>query len=174
MSNDPPDNNLVVTTSKIEALLAPPDEADLDEEDIEDETVYPARPDVVQYVNVPKTHINHTYRNFSNMPMDHSYVMPSIIDDMTFHEKLYSILSSATKTTREAINWCHHGRAFVINDATKLNRYGILAHFGYNKVQRFRKDLCARGYKRLGPSNAEPEYFYSEVTAVPMVCRFAC
>lgn len=124
---------------------------------------FPVRPSPIKYVQVAKTHTNHTYRDFSCMPIDASYEFPARIEQMTFHERLYHMLTLNTARRSLAIDWCCHGRAFHIQNAEYLEHMGILrCHFGFNSVQRFRKQLHNYGYKMLVRSSSN-ECYYSEV-----------
>lgn len=113
--------------------------------------------------------MNHTYRNFSDTARDESYTLPTDVTEMTFHEKLYHILSSSRDIYREAIKWSSHGRAFEIVDTAKLSKFGILrTYFGSNIVPQFRKQLHNHGYKQLTTNVGGMEAYYSEVSCV---CR---
>lgn len=134
--------------------------------EISSTVVYPARPDVVKFVNAPKSHYNHTYRNFSNMPVDRSYTFPVNLSSMSFHEKLYHLLSTDNIGHRQSINWCPEGRSFEITSPQKLVRFGILhAYFGYGMMQQFRKELNKYGYKQLARDTGSLARYYSEVSS---------
>ena len=133
----------------------------------EEETIsgnpYPARPSTIQFVQIPRTHVNHTYRDFAEMPSDPTSTIPSTIEQMTFHEKLYHLLTLDTFHIHRAIGWCSHGRAFQILSVEHLEHSGILrCYFGFNTIQRFRKQLNVHGYKLLTRARSH-ETYYSEV-----------
>lgn len=137
----------------------------------DDETIsgkpFPARPSYIRFVQMPKTHQNHSYRDFTNMPRDPAgYVFPTQIEDMTFHEKLFHLLTYSTVQCRQAIDWCCHGRAFEIRNVEGLERLGILrCYFGFNGIQRFRKLLNNYGYKQLIRGVGHSDRYYCEVSA---------
>lgn len=132
---------------------------------------YPARPTLIKIVQVPKLFENHTYRDFSEMPMDLEYRFPNSIEHMTFHERLYHLLTFSPVQYRQAICWCCHGRAFEFLHVDGLVLLGILrSYFGYNNIRRFRKQLSNHGYKQLTPTLiVNNERFYSEVSAPALV-----
>ena len=125
---------------------------------------YPVRPDTVKFVNVGKSFVNHTYRDFTSMPNDGNYVFPNTIESMNFHEKLYHLLTFNKATSSGVtIGWCCSGRAFRIRQAEALTGLGILRfYFGYNCMQRFQKDLNSNGYKQISRASGGT-CFYSEV-----------
>ena len=144
------------------------------------DVVYPVKPNAIQFVEMPKTvrcnhtlsnlhahfhgqHVNHTYRDFSCMPAEANFAFPVSVDRMSFHEKLYHLLTFTSAHCRQLINWCSHGRAFEIIDPDELKNLGILRlYFGYDSVQRFRKQLNDYGYKPL-VRDPKKTSFYSEV-----------
>lgn len=129
---------------------------------------YPARPDTIKFVQMPKTTTNHTYRVFTNMPPDPSYRIDlNTLDQLNFHEKLYSLLVALTNEQLRPIDWCHGGRAFCIRDVEKLLRAQHLQrYFGSNSIHRFRKQLVCYGYKQLtrNPAVYGADCYYSEVS----------
>jgi hypothetical protein len=123
----------------------------------------PGHPNVVQIVQRPRTHVNHTYRDFSSIPNGGSYSIPGDIDRMTFPEKLFHLLSSTSSYAQESISWRPHGRAFRIKSEDFLQKYGLLKlYFGYARVQRFFKQLLNHDFKQItqGPDKG---CFYNEV-----------
>lgn len=81
------------------------------------------------------------------------------------------MLSAETNTTREAVAWGRYGRTFQILDDTKLRHYGVLQfYFGYNKVERFKKELQTHGYKKL-TSLGSGDHYYSEVRG-DLECKY--
>lgn len=167
-------------TSQLETSQQQPrDRADssvaADLSDFQEETIsgkpYPARPEFFKFVRMPKTHANHTYRNFSNMPNDQLYTFPTRISDMNFHEKLYHLLClSVVERGHATIAWCHKGRAFYVPDVEKLTNSQLLQrYFEYNNIQRFRKQLCNYGYKSIirDQDLFGADCYYSEVCYAP-------
>lgn len=125
---------------------------------------YPSAPSTVKFVNVGKAFENHTYRDFTNIPKDDAYSLPVAIEEMSFHEKLYHLLSY-NPTTRDGsiIGWCLHGRAFQVKHVKALESLGtIRCYFGFNSFKRFRKQLRNNGYKHISKALGGNCY-YSEV-----------
>lgn len=127
---------------------------------------FPARPNTIKYVHIAKTHTNHSYRDFTCMPMEPNYTFPGNVEQMTFHERLYHLLTLDTAQRRLAIDWCCHGRAFHILNVEYLEHLGILrCYFGFSSVQRLRKQFNNYGYKLLVRASSS-ECYYSEVSSI--------
>lgn len=124
----------------------------------------PGHPNVIQIIQRPRTHVNHSYRDLSAIPNDGTYSLPNEIDRMSFPEKLYHLLSSTSSYAQESIVWRHHGRAFCLKSEDYLQKYGLLKlYFGYARIQRFFKQLLNHDFKQIthGPDNG---CFYNEVS----------
>lgn len=131
---------------------------------------YPARPSTIQFVQIPRSHTDHTYRDFSEMAIEEGYTFPVDIEQMTFHEKLYHLLTYTSVQCRQSIDWCCNGRAFEIKSTEGLEQLGMLrCYFGFNGIQRFRKQLNNYGYKLLTRFTTHERY-YSEVSFTDFCC----
>ena len=129
----------------------------------EKEHVFPVQPDTIQIVNKPRTYVNHTYRDFSNVPPESGYVIPKDITEMTFSQKVHGMLSCDQEYARQAIEWCTHGRAFRIVSPVSLENSGLLkTYFGHSRYTTFLKQLTTYGFKRL-TEGRDSGCFYSEV-----------
>jgi hypothetical protein len=74
---------------------------------------FPVEPRVLQAFKKSRSHVNHSYRDFSNVPANlNDTPMPSLIDDMTFNQKVHHILSCEEYS--KFISWLPHGRAFKV------------------------------------------------------------
>lgn len=132
---------------------------------------YPVQPNTIQVVKKPKTHVNHSYRDFSNVPTTRPYTLPSKMEEMAFAEKVYYLLSGSDEHAAEAMEWCSHGRAFRISNEGILENFGLLKkYFGYNRSSKFRKQLINHGFKEL-TQGRDNGCFYSEVR--PRWCRLS-
>lgn len=103
------------------------------------------------------------------MPIEEDYSYPTDTEQMTFHEKLYHMLTYTAVHNRQAIDWCCYGRAFVIKNADALVRLGLLrVYFGLASIQRFRTQLHCNGYRILVTqevqTNGGSDCYYSEVS----------
>jgi hypothetical protein len=77
------------------------------------DVVYPVEPRVLQAFKKPRTHANHSYRDFSCVPAEgKDATLPSSIDEMSFNQKVYHILSC--EEYAKYISWLPHGRSFRI------------------------------------------------------------
>ena len=125
---------------------------------------YPVQPNVIQVINKPRTYVDHSYRDFSNMPVEPSWEFPKKREDMSYPQKLYELLSSNSEYTRQYIRWCSHGRAFQVVDPKNLAASGILkTHFGHNRYAQFVRMLANHGFKSLTVGR-DSGCFYSEVS----------
>lgn len=129
----------------------------------EKEHVFPAQPNIIQVVNKPRTYVNHTYRDFSNVPPESGYVIPKDITEKTFSQKIYDMLSADQDNARHVIEWCTHGRAFRIVNPVFLENSGLFkAYFGHSRYTKILKQLTNHGFKRL-TEGRDCGCFYSEV-----------
>lgn len=127
----------------------------------------PGHPNVVQIIQRPRTHVNHTYHDLSEIPNDGTYSLPGDIDLMTFPEKLFHLLSSTSSYAQESIVWRPHGRAFRIKSEEYLQKYGLLKlYFGYARIQRFFKQLLNHDFKEI-TQGLDKGCFYNEVRIAP-------
>jgi hypothetical protein len=75
---------------------------------------FPVPPTIIQVVKKPRTFTNHSYRDFSNVPVEgNESKKPPSIDDMCFAEKVHDILSQ--QEYNNYISWMPHGRAFRVS-----------------------------------------------------------
>jgi hypothetical protein len=130
----------------------------------EDEETYPVQPNIIHIVTKPRTHVNHTYRDFSSVPLpDGSTKMeiPQDVSQMSFHLKVYHLLSTKVEPSNSSIEWCSHGRAFRIVQIERLE-YRLPLYFGHNRLSKFRKQLIDHGFKLI-TEGRDSGCYYSEV-----------
>ena len=130
----------------------------------EDEETYPVQPNVIHIVTKPRTHVNHTYRDFSSVPLPDGTTkieIPQDISQMSFHLKVYHLLSTKVKLSDSSIEWCTHGRALRIIHADGLE-YRLPPYFGHNRLSKFRKQLVDHGFKLI-TEGRDSGCYYSEV-----------
>jgi HSF-type DNA-binding len=107
---------------------------------------YPVEPRIIQVIKNPKTVVDHSYRDFSNVPppaveettgaaAGGGYSRLSI-DDMSFAQKVYHMLS--VDEYSDWMHWLPHGRAFKIAVPKRLEQSQILKkYFGHNRYSSF-------------------------------------
>lgn len=135
-----------------------------------EEITYPVKPNTIHVVRGKKSVVNHTYRDFSNVPPAVPYTMPKAVEDRSFPENLYCLLSEKKQYSSQAIEWCSHGRAFRILNRDFLEKYGLLKlYFGFNSFKKFVKRLNDNDFRKL-TTGPDKECFYSEVRS--FVCFF--
>ena len=109
---------------------------------------FPVQPLVVQLVKRPKSYVNHSYRDFSQIPPEEGYVAPVAVDQMTFAQKIHHMLSDPENGN--VITWMTHGRAFKITAPKKLEK-DILPRYidGHCHYSSFLTKLRINGFKLL-------------------------
>jgi hypothetical protein len=130
----------------------------------EDDVTYPVHPNIIHIVTKPRTYVNHTYRDFSNVPLPDGSTKIEIPPDaahMSFHLKVYSILSTQVEPSNSSVEWCTHGRAFCIVHGDRLE-YRLPLYFGHNRLSKFRKQLIDHGFKLI-TEGRDAGCYYSEV-----------
>lgn len=129
----------------------------------EKEHVFPVKPSTIQVIKRPRTYVNHSYRDFSNVPPEAGDKIPANIAEKTFAQKVHDLLSSDNEFARQAIEWCTHGRAFRIISPNFLENSGLLkTYFDHGRHSKFLKQLVNYGFKRL-TEGRDSGCFYSEV-----------
>ncbi|EEC48287.1 predicted protein [Phaeodactylum tricornutum CCAP 1055/1] len=109
---------------------------------------YPVLPRVVQVCKLPKTHVDHSYRDFSSVPPEAGYDNPASVEEMTFACKLHAMLMNPE--CQGIINWLPHGRAFRILVPKKMEQDKILMrYFGHNRYSSFLSQLKNYGLKMI-------------------------
>ena len=141
----------------------------------EDEETYPVQPNCIHIVTRPRTYVNHTYRDFSCVPLPNGSTMleiPQDISQMSFYLKVYHLLSMEKEASSSSIEWCTHGRAFRIVRVESVERH-LQSYFGYNRLSKFRKQLVDNGFKLI-TEGRDCGCYYSEVRIYKhnMVCEF--
>ena len=135
----------------------------------EEEETYPVPPNVIHIVTRPRTYVNHTYRDFSSVPLPDGSTkieIPQEVSQMSFHLKVYHLLSTTEEQPTSSIEWCTHGRAFRIVQVDRLEQL-LGAYFGHNRWSKFRKLLLDHGFKLI-TEGRDADCYYSEV------CNLVC
>lgn len=123
------------------------------------EHTYPVEPRIIQVIKKPKTFVDHTYHDFSQVPPEVGYVHPTKIEDMTFAQKVHHMLSD--DTVSNWIHWLPHGRAFKIAVPKRLEQSKTLPHyFGHNRYSSFLRQLNNHGFKHLTKGTDRNCYYH--------------
>ena len=133
---------------------------------------YPVEPRVIQVVKKPKTYMDHSYRDFSQVPPEVGYVHPTSIDQMTFAQKVHHMLSD--DTVSNWIHWLPHGRAFKIAVPKRLEQSKTLQrYFGHNRYSSFLRQLNNHGLKHI-TKGADRNCYYHEcmLRDMPHLCKY--
>ena len=105
------------------------------------------RPVTIQSVETPPNTINHSYRDFSKVPPPPGHRVKTNLDEMTFAEKVYDILSQPR--FEHSISWRPHGRAFCINVPKSFESEVCPQYFGHSRYSSFLRDLNKFGFKHI-------------------------
>jgi hypothetical protein len=123
---------------------------------------FPVQPRVVQVIKMPKTYVDHTYRDFSSVPPEPGYREPPEISQMTFAQKLHHMLSQSEYS--DCINWLPHGRAFRIISPKMMEQTRLLqTYYGHNRYSGFLMELKKYGLK-LMTGGRDSNCYYHEVS----------
>jgi hypothetical protein len=122
---------------------------------------FPVEPRTIQVIKKPRTHMNHSYRDFSSVPAEMNYEVPEKISDMTFPQKVHHILSQ--EEYKHCIGWLSHGRAFRILVPKRLEQSQILQkYFGHGRYSSFLRQLSNHRFKHIS-SGPDRNSYYHEV-----------
>lgn len=77
-----------------------------------EEPEFPVKPVTVQAIKTRRGVMNHSYRDFSQVPAEKGYEPPKEIKDMTFSQKVHHILSNPD--FEKWVSWMPHGRSFKV------------------------------------------------------------
>lgn len=124
---------------------------------------FPVEPRVIVTIKKPRTVMNHSYRDFSIVPPELDYELPTSIDDMTFSQKVHDILS--TKDFQLYVNWMPHGRSFRVHVPKIFEEKICKVYFGHSRYSSFLRLLNNYGFKHItqGPDR---NCYYHEVRSV--------
>mmetsp|Transcript_27329 Transcript_27329/g.57241 ORF Transcript_27329/g.57241 Transcript_27329/m.57241 type:complete len:334 (-) Transcript_27329:100-1101(-) len=120
---------------------------------------YPVEPRVIQVVKKPKTYVDHSYRDFSQVPPDMKYQPPTSIEQMSFSEKVYDILCDDSYS--QCIQWLPHGRGFKITIPKRLEQSRVLQkYFAHNRFSSFLRQLNNHGFKHVTRGVDRNSYYH--------------
>lgn len=108
---------------------------------------FPTDPRLIQCIPKRKEYTNHTYSDFSMIPLDPNYVKPSRIEDMSFVEKIHDILSNPEYNNY--ISWKPNGRTFGIIIPTMFEKIVCPIYFQHKRYSSFLRQLNNHGFKHL-------------------------
>lgn len=112
-----------------------------------EEHKFPVQPRTIVVIKKPRTVMNHSYRDFSQVPAELNYDFPSKIEDMSFSQKVHHILSQ--KEYASFICWCAHGRSFKIHVPKIFEQQICSKYFGHSRYSSFLRLLNNYGFKHI-------------------------
>jgi len=102
---------------------------------------------LLQEVPMRKGTMNHSYRDYSKICPSVDYAPVTNIDDMSFSEKVHSILSNPAYG--DCIAWMPHGRAFKVTAPLVFEREVLPKYFGHGRYSSFLRSLNNYGFKHI-------------------------
>jgi hypothetical protein len=123
----------------------------------------PIEPRVIHTIPKRKEYVNHSYSDFSIVPIEIDFEAPTKIEDMSFAEKVHDIL--AQEEYAKWISWRPHGRAFCIMVPVMFEKHVCEKYFGHKRYSSFLRQINNHGFKHL-TKGADRNCYYHEVSAV--------
>jgi hypothetical protein len=119
----------------------------------------PVQPLVVRVVKKSRTHVNHSYNDYSIVPPTIDYQgEPTVINAMSFPQKLHHIL--AQEQYHQWIRWSPHGRAFRIHVSLWFERYILPNYFPCDRYSSFVTKLNNYGFKLISQGKDRNSYYH--------------
>ncbi|GAX10545.1 hypothetical protein FisN_40Lh014 [Fistulifera solaris] len=123
------------------------------------EPFYPVKPVVIQRINKPRTFVNHSYRDFSQVPPEDTDKSPTDLESMTFSQKLFTLLNEPDAP--RYIAWSPHGRSFRVIVPKLLEQSMLLQkYFGHNRYSSFLRQLTNYGFKHITKGIDRNSYYH--------------
>lgn len=129
---------------------------------VKQEFTFPVEPRIIHVVKKPRTVMNHSYRDFSNVPAELSWEKSTSIEEMTFSEKVHDILSYEEEYG-PYIRWMPHGRAFKVHIAKIFEEQICPKYFGHSRFSSFLRLLNNYGFKQI-TTGIDRNCYYHEVS----------
>jgi hypothetical protein len=123
------------------------------------EPSYPVKPVAIQRIDKPRTFVNHSYRDFSQVPPEETEKIPTDIESMTFSQKLFTLLNEPEAP--RWISWNPHGRSFRVIVPKLLEQSMLLQkYFGHNRYSSFLRQLTNYGFKHITKGTDRNSYYH--------------
>ena len=123
----------------------------------DEETEFPSKPVIIQAVKTPRGTMNHSYRDFSQVPPQKGYEHPKDIKDMTFSQKVHDIL--CTPDYEKWISWMPHGRSFKIHVPVMFETQVCPKYFDHKRYSSFLRELNNYGFKHISKGSDRNSYY---------------
>ena len=112
-----------------------------------DEPEFPVKPVTIQVIKTSRGTMNHSYRDFSQVPPPADYEHPAEIKDMSFAQKVHHILSQPEYA--KWISWMPHGRAFKVHVPVLFESQVCPKYFNHKRYSSFLRELNNHGFKHI-------------------------
>lgn len=123
---------------------------------------------VIALVKKPRTYVNHSYRDFSQIA-DHNYEKKTKLEEMTFAEKMHHVLSM--EELQSCIGWMSHGRAFHIHIPKTFEKLICAEYFAMPaRYSSFLRQLNNHGFKQIS-QGSDRNCYYHEVSDLTCDCE---
>eukprot|EP00977_Amphora_coffeiformis_P026020 scaffold23644_cov183-Amphora_coffeaeformis.AAC.4 len=119
---------------------------------------FPAKPTTIQVIKTPRGTMNHSYRDFSQVPPQKGYEHPKEIKDMSFAQKVHHILSNPDN--EKWISWMSHGRAFKVHVPVLFETQVCPTYFNHKRYSSFLRELNNHGFKHLSKGQDRNCYYH--------------
>ena len=124
----------------------------------------------IQIVPRRKEYVNHSYRDFSTLPAEPGWELPTSLEQMTFSEKVHDILTKSEEYG-EYMSWQPHGRAFHIHVPAMFEKHVCPKYFGHKRYSSFLRQLNNYSFKHIS-KGMDRNCYYHEVSCLIFICLF--
>ena len=131
---------------------------------------YPVEPRIIAIVKKPRTIMNHSYRDFSEVPAELTYEKQTKIEDMSIAEKLHDILS--IEAYSPFVSWMPHGRAFRVHVPKVFEEQVCPKYFGHARYSSFLRLLNNHGFKHISQGTDRNAYYHEVSLTAIVLCLF--
>jgi hypothetical protein len=106
--------------------------------------------------------VNHSYRDFSNVPAEEGYKFPEHVWGMSFPEKVHHLLMQ--EEYQDWIAWNPHGRSFSVLVPKTFEENVLPKYLGHTRYSSFLRQLANYGFRTLSKTGPELNSHYHEVS----------
>mmetsp|Transcript_377 Transcript_377/g.800 ORF Transcript_377/g.800 Transcript_377/m.800 type:complete len:309 (-) Transcript_377:2728-3654(-) len=136
-----------------------------------EEPEFPVKPVTIQAIKPPRGTMNHSYRDFSQVPPHKNYVQPTEIKDMTFSQKVHHILSNPEN--EKWISWMPHGRSFKVHVPVMFETQVCPKYFNHKRYSSFLRELNNYGFKHISKGTDRNSYYHEfMLKGRPHLCQY--
>jgi hypothetical protein len=165
-TDSPANNNSSKAKEAIEVVAAVASPSGNDSFDMKSKQVkrrmelhkFPVEPRTIQVIKKPRTHMNHSYRDFSSVPAEMNYKDLEKISEMTFSQKVHHMLSQ--EEYKKLVDWSPHGRTFRVKVPALFEKHISEKYFGHKRYSSFLRHLSNNGFKHISNGPDRNSYYH--------------